>query len=386
MVVRGADREHLPHPRLQAGRREAGGGPARDEHAVREPRVGEQAGQRLALREDVRVGDHDRALATRRDRRDRAHVVGQPGGGVDLRVAEVRRDRTGPLRPGHHVDVAGAERLELVAQTRAQRRPLERQRRRRAVAQRGRRGEQDRREAVGRRAARRRRGGAEFGGQVGRATAGEGMRDPRLRRRVPAPGDAPGGTAPLSTDSTLTASTPQTAVPATTAGAPTSGRVRGLLPPLAVILGVATLLRVGFDQYLNYDARYALLWARDLCNGVTPDYTADFAPTPHPLETWVSVLAAPVRRRGRRDPDLADPAVLRRARLAHVPARRHALPAVGGDRHGARRRHPPRALPRRADRLPGHGLRVRDRRRGAARGASGRGAARRCSACSRSPG
>ena len=119
------------------------------------------------------------------------------------------------------------------------------------------------------------------------------MRDPRLGRRVPAPGDAPGGTAPPSTDSTLTASTPQTAVPATTAGAPASGRVRGLLPPLAVILGVATLLRVGFDQYLNYDARYALLWARDLYNGVTPDYTADFAPTPHPLETWVSVLAVP---------------------------------------------------------------------------------------------
>ena len=59
------------------------------------------------------------------------------------------------------------------------------------------------------------------------------------------------------------------------------------------MLGVAALLRVGFDQYLNYDARYALLWARDLYHGVTPDYTADFAPTPHPLETWISVLAVP---------------------------------------------------------------------------------------------
>ena len=45
--------------------------------------------------------------------------------------------------------------------------------------------------------------------------------------------------------------------------------------------------------YLNYDARYALLWARDLTRGLTPEYTADFAPTPHPLETAVSVLAAP---------------------------------------------------------------------------------------------
>ncbi len=69
--------------------------------------------------------------------------------------------------------------------------------------------------------------------------------------------------------------------------------MRALLPALAVVLGVAAILRVGFDQYLNYDARYALLWARDLYNGVTPDYTADFAPTPHPLETWVSVLAVP---------------------------------------------------------------------------------------------
>ena len=69
--------------------------------------------------------------------------------------------------------------------------------------------------------------------------------------------------------------------------------MRALLPALAVVLGVAAILRLGFDQYLNYDARYALLWARDLYNGVTPDYTADFAPTPHPLETWVSVLAVP---------------------------------------------------------------------------------------------
>ncbi len=60
-----------------------------------------------------------------------------------------------------------------------------------------------------------------------------------------------------------------------------------------MIAGVAALLALGFDRYLNYDARYALLWARDLADGATPDYTADFAPTPHPLETWVSVLAVP---------------------------------------------------------------------------------------------
>ena len=89
------------------------------------------------------------------------------------------------------------------------------------------------------------------------------------------------------TDSTLTATTTQTTPP------PAAGRARRLAPALAVVLGVAVLLRVAFDQYLNYDARYALLWARDLYNGATPDFTADFAPTPHPLETWVSILALP---------------------------------------------------------------------------------------------
>jgi hypothetical protein len=66
------------------------------------------------------------------------------------------------------------------------------------------------------------------------------------------------------------------------------------LPAAATVVGVAVLLRLVFDPwYLNYDARYALLWARDLTRGLTPDYAADFAPTPHPLETAASVLATP---------------------------------------------------------------------------------------------
>ena len=67
-----------------------------------------------------------------------------------------------------------------------------------------------------------------------------------------------------------------------------------LLPAAGTIVGVALLLRlVHGPWYLNYDARYALLWARDLARGLTPEYTADFAPTPHPLETAVSLLAVP---------------------------------------------------------------------------------------------
>jgi hypothetical protein len=44
---------------------------------------------------------------------------------------------------------------------------------------------------------------------------------------------------------------------------------------------------------LNFDARYALLWAHDLWTGHAPEYDAAFAPTPHPLQTALSSLALP---------------------------------------------------------------------------------------------
>ena len=70
--------------------------------------------------------------------------------------------------------------------------------------------------------------------------------------------------------------------------------VRRLLPAAATVVGVAVLLRLVYEPwFLNYDARYALVWARDLATGLTPDYTGPFAPTPHPLETAVSLLAVP---------------------------------------------------------------------------------------------
>ncbi|MEA2169907.1 MAG: hypothetical protein QOF76_3207, partial [Solirubrobacteraceae bacterium] len=70
--------------------------------------------------------------------------------------------------------------------------------------------------------------------------------------------------------------------------------LRRLLGPSAVVIGVAVAVRAVFDEwYLNYDARYALLWARDVTRGVTPDYEAPFAPTPHPLSTAWSALSLP---------------------------------------------------------------------------------------------
>jgi hypothetical protein len=71
-------------------------------------------------------------------------------------------------------------------------------------------------------------------------------------------------------------------------------RVRGLLPAVVTIVGVAAVLRVVVGGwYLNYDARYALLWARDAWTGYLPEFTADFAPTPHPLQIAVSSIALP---------------------------------------------------------------------------------------------
>ena len=71
------------------------------------------------------------------------------------------------------------------------------------------------------------------------------------------------------------------------------------MTPAAVVVGVAVAVRLVFRaDYLNYDARYALLWARDIARGLTPDYTAPFAPTPHPLSTLWSALALPFGQDG----------------------------------------------------------------------------------------
>lgn len=62
----------------------------------------------------------------------------------------------------------------------------------------------------------------------------------------------------------------------------------------ATIVAITAVLELAYRPgHLNYDARYAVLWARDLAHGLTPDYTAPFAPTPHPLQTAVSFLLLP---------------------------------------------------------------------------------------------
>jgi hypothetical protein len=75
--------------------------------------------------------------------------------------------------------------------------------------------------------------------------------------------------------------------------------VKRLLAVAATAVGVAVTLRIAFHTWhLNYDARYALLWARDASRGLTPDFEAPFAPTPHPLSTAWSALALPFGQDG----------------------------------------------------------------------------------------
>src|SRR3954451_15939107 len=76
--------------------------------------------------------------------------------------------------------------------------------------------------------------------------------------------------------------------------APKRKEWRSALLATGVIGGIAALVKLAYDPwYLNYDTRYALLWARDLWHGFSPEYGADFAPTPHPGWTGIASLALP---------------------------------------------------------------------------------------------
>ena len=101
---------------------------------------------------------------------------------------------------------------------------------------------------------------------------------------------------------------------------------------------------------------------------------------PHPAPARDPGLAGggAVRPGRRLDHGLGRPALLRRAGVAHLPARRRALLRPGRRRGGAGGAHAPRARARRSARLPGHPVRRPDRVGGAARGAPA--AARRAGA------
>jgi hypothetical protein len=83
-------------------------------------------------------------------------------------------------------------------------------------------------------------------------------------------------------------------IPAPAPATRSGGALQKIAPAALTAVAVAAVLRLVYGPwFLNYDARYALLWARDLAHGHAPEYAADFAPTPHPLQTALGLLALP---------------------------------------------------------------------------------------------
>lgn len=76
---------------------------------------------------------------------------------------------------------------------------------------------------------------------------------------------------------------------------PQSSRLRSWGPPLAFIVGVSAVLLLVFPRgFPNYDTIYYLLWGREIFDGMSPDYGAPLAPTPHPLYDLLGAILAPL--------------------------------------------------------------------------------------------
>jgi hypothetical protein len=71
--------------------------------------------------------------------------------------------------------------------------------------------------------------------------------------------------------------------------------VRNWLTPAAWVAAVAALLLAIFPTgFPNYDTIYALLWGRELGEGLDPDRSAALPPTPHPLAELFGLLTSPL--------------------------------------------------------------------------------------------
>jgi hypothetical protein len=62
---------------------------------------------------------------------------------------------------------------------------------------------------------------------------------------------------------------------------------------VAVAIGL-----VGGHEFPDYDATFALIWARDIAHGTAPDYSVAFRPAGHPLTTIVALAGEPLGRDG----------------------------------------------------------------------------------------
>lgn len=76
---------------------------------------------------------------------------------------------------------------------------------------------------------------------------------------------------------------------------PQSSRLRSWGPPLAFVLAATAVLLAIFPRgFPNYDTIYYLLWGREIFHGMSPDYGAPLAPTPHPLYDLLGAVTAPL--------------------------------------------------------------------------------------------
>ncbi len=74
-----------------------------------------------------------------------------------------------------------------------------------------------------------------------------------------------------------------------------SRRLRTWGEPLAFIAGITAILLLIFPRgFPNYDTIYYLLWGREIFEGMSPDYGAPLAPTPHPLYDLLGAVFAPL--------------------------------------------------------------------------------------------
>jgi hypothetical protein len=71
-------------------------------------------------------------------------------------------------------------------------------------------------------------------------------------------------------------------------------RSRNWLSPAAWVAAIAALLLLVFPLgFPNYDTIYALVWGRELGDGLSPDRSAALPPTPHPLAELFGLVTSP---------------------------------------------------------------------------------------------
>ncbi|MEX0621049.1 MAG: hypothetical protein WD181_05650 [Solirubrobacterales bacterium] len=76
---------------------------------------------------------------------------------------------------------------------------------------------------------------------------------------------------------------------------PQPSRARLWAEPLAFIAAVSAVLLAIFPRgFPNYDTIYYLLWGKEIAQGMSPDYGAPLAPTPHPLYDLLGTVLYPL--------------------------------------------------------------------------------------------